>query len=286
MKTILSIKEYLIERISSIQLDLKISRGKVAGQSCLYTALACFLIVQFSVPNAYALSVYGKQLSKAYSDDFFQFFRFRVVGVSITKDGFMEIIFKPPKRNPSRTSVKLKVVLTKEGAIKRMDLGLARSFINDSKQGMFARDVAKSFIQAGVHKDDYDKVRPLVNEIFFRQKLTPIVIGESKSSKSSAAIKGISIFKLGEGKLTSGDIIIIGDGGSIPKLPEELSTPYKCFIGKITSTKVNLSKTTVLFDNAKVDGHKELHITIGASDSELSRMNSSLDFHSLPMYVP
>ncbi|MCA9816507.1 MAG: hypothetical protein KC652_15420, partial [Cyanobacteria bacterium HKST-UBA01] len=53
------------------------------------------LIASFS-RQALAFSVYGMPLSKAYSKDFFQFFKFRVVGVSITDDGFMEIIFKPP----------------------------------------------------------------------------------------------------------------------------------------------------------------------------------------------
>ena len=64
------------------------------------------LILGFS-REALAFSVYGMPLSKAYSKDFFQFFKFRVVGVSITDDGFMEIIFKPPKGDPRRTSVEL-----------------------------------------------------------------------------------------------------------------------------------------------------------------------------------
>ena len=147
--------------------------------------------------NSSSGSVFDMPLDKAYANDFFQFFRLRVVGVSVTDDGFMEIIFKPPKREPSRTSVKLHVVLKKDGEIKRMQLILGRQFIDDVKQGMFARDFAKSFIQAGVHKEDYARVRPVVNEIFFRQKLTPIILGKGKSQGT------ISIFKLGEGKLAS-----------------------------------------------------------------------------------
>lgn len=236
---------------------------------------------------AWSMSVYGMPLSKAYAKDFFQFFQFRVVGVSITEDGFMEIIFKPPKGNPTRTSVKLHVVLEKDGQIKRMQLELVRSFIDDMKQGMFARDVAKSFIQAGVHADDYADARPVVNEIFFRQKLTPIVLGtQIKGSGSKKSNSVISIYKLGEGKLSSGDIIIIGDGANIPKLPSEHSELYKCFTGKISSSRLVFSKSSLHLENTSKNGNKVLLMTVGPKDLSIKGDVNSFDFHNLPLFIP
>lgn len=254
---------------------------------CFLSAVALLLCFLGLARSSSAMSVYGMPLSKAYSKDFFQFFQFRVVGVSITDDGFMEIIFKPPKGNPTRTSVKLFVVLEKDGQIKRMRLELVRSFIDDLKQGMFARDVAKSFIQAGVHADDYVDARPVVNEIFFRQKLTPIDIGNQvKSSGSKKSGSTISIYKLGEGKLASGDIIIIGDGANIPKLPPEHSDLYKCFTGRKDSFRQNFSKSSLLLENTLIDGNKVLVMTIGPRDIAPKAELENFDFHNLPLFLP
>lgn len=219
-------------------------------------------------------------LDKAYANDFFQFFKFRVVGVSITKDGFMEIIFKPPKLKPERTSVQLNVVLHKDGKIKRMRLALDRQFIDDKKQGMFARDYAKSFLQVGVHDDDYKAVKPLVNEIFFRQKLTPVVLGNKKFQGT------LSIFKLGEGKLTSGDIIIIGSGGNIPKLPKKESSLYKCFAGKTANAQIDMSKSTVRLENIDQDRKKVHLIIIGPKEDLMESKTTDFDFRSFPLNVP
>ena len=240
------------------------------------------LIASFS-RQALAFSVYGMPLSKAYSKDFFQFFKFRVVGVSITDDGFMEIIFKPPKGDPRRTSVKLSVVLEKEGQIKRMRMELGRAFIDDARQSMFARDYAKSFIQAGVHEDDYGDARPIVNEIFFRQKLTPIDLSGGSDSLKKGEYR---IFKLGEGKLTSGDIIIIGDGANIPTLPDKESDMYRCFIGKSDACSAVFSKSSVHLKNFKVNGNQFLAITVAPRDYKELEKKDSFDFHAVPLFIP
>lgn len=240
------------------------------------------LIASFN-RQALAFSVYGMPLSKAYSKDFFQFFKFRVVGVSITDDGFMEIIFKPPKGDPRRTSVKLSVVLEKEGQIKRMRMELGRAFIDDARQSMFARDYAKSFIQAGVHEDDYGDARPIVNEIFFRQKLTPIDLSGGSDSLKKGEYR---IFKLGEGKLTSGDIIIIGDGANIPTLPDKESDMYRCFIGKSDACSAVFSKSSVHLKNFKVNGNQFLAITVAPRDYKELEKKDSFDFHAVPLFIP
>lgn len=255
------------------------------GRSILSGLLVAGLV--FLTPTSSLASVYGMPLSKAYSGEFFQFFEFKVVGVSITEDGFMEILFKPPKGTTTRTSVKLHVVLEKGGEIKRMQLELNRKFINDAKQGMFARDVAKSFIQAGVHSEDYESARPVVNEIFFRQKLTPIILGTDTSSSGSKNGRApISIFKLGEGKLTSGDIIIIGEGGNIPVLPEAESELYQCFVGKVNSTRLILSKSSINLENCKIAGVDTLRITIAPKDFTSPKGSENFNFHSLPLFLP
>lgn len=250
-----------------------------------YALVGLFLValtLSFS-RQALAFSVYGMPLSKAYSKDFFQFFKFRVVGVSITDDGFMEIIFKPPKGDPRRTSVKLSVVLEKEGQIKRMRMELGRAFIDDARQSMFARDYAKSFIQAGVHEDDYGDARPIVNEIFFRQKLTPIDLSGGSDSLKKGEYR---IFKLGEGKLTSGDIIIIGDGANIPTLPDKESDMYRCFIGKSDACSAVFSKSSVHLKNFKVNGNQFLAITVAPRDYKELEKKDSFDFHAVPLFIP
>jgi len=123
---------------------------------------------QSALSQSGALSIYGEPLSEAYKKDFFSFFRFSMIGMSVTKDGYTSVSYKPPRGSMLRQCVDLNLTLTSEGRIKRMVLKLRRRCIEDSRQGMFARDVAKSFIQAGIPDSDSDSVGDLINEIFFR----------------------------------------------------------------------------------------------------------------------
>lgn len=247
-------------------------------------SLLGILLVFFACPEARAeLSVQGLDLEQASNRDFFRHFNFRIVGHMVTGDGYTQLLFKRPKDGPDRSSVKLYVTLDGEDRIRRMSLCLDRRFIDSPKQGMFARDEAKSFIQAAVSDSEYDQVRPLANEIFFRQNLTKISVD---AEKKEVGTSGVTVFKVGSGELAPGDIIIIAESDNLPKLPEEPSRLYKCFTGDEPEGEVELSESLVRFENRDLNGLKTLEISIMPRQDAKDLANLELDFNNLPLRRP
>lgn len=240
------------------------------------TFLAC--------PEAKAeLSVQGLDLDQASNRDFFRHFAFRMVGHMVTGDGYTQLLFKRPKDRPDRSSVKLYVTLDGDDHIRRMSLCLDRRFIDSPKQAMFARDEAKSFIQAAVSDSEYDQVRPLANEIFFRQHLTKLSMATEKKDEGA---RGVTVFKVGSGELAPGDIIIIAENDNLPKLPDEPSRLYKCFTGDVPDGEIELSDSLVRMKNRDLDGLKTLEISIMPRQDAKDLANLDLDFSNLPLRTP
>ena len=75
------------------------------------------------------------------------------------------------------------------GALQSLTLSVARSFIDDRRQGSFARDIIKSFLGAIAGPED-QALEPIVTEIQFRDAPGPILMrGEPPafSARPSAA---------------------------------------------------------------------------------------------------
>ncbi len=258
------------------------SRKKINKKGRI-TALCLVLASLFPLPvfsDSGALSIYGEPLSEAYKKDFFSFFRFSMIGMSVTKDGFTSISYKPPRGSMLRQCVDLNLTLTKEGRIKRMVLKLRRRCIEDSRQGMFARDVAKSFIQAGIPERDSDSVSDLINEIFFRQKLTKIDVKPENKSELENKLPSITVLKLGQGDLSDGDIVIFGENLKVPELNKESSPLYNVFAGETKLANQKIGDLVLEMENKQDDDDLTISV-MGTGDKEMM-LKSDFDFEQLP----
>ncbi len=74
--------------------------------------------------------------------------------------------FKPSGPN-FRDLVAVTVLVSEEGRITAIDLALARSFIEDPRQGMFAADLAKSFLAAALEPADRAHMQHLIDTIAY-----------------------------------------------------------------------------------------------------------------------
>ncbi|MCW5822482.1 MAG: hypothetical protein KIT34_06735 [Cyanobacteria bacterium TGS_CYA1] len=246
-------------------------------------ALGLILATIFTPPafgESGALSIYGEPLSEAYKKDFFSFFRFSMIGMSVTKDGYTSVSYKPPRGSMLRQCVDLNLTLTSEGRIKRMVLKLRRRCIEDSRQGMFARDVAKSFIQAGIPERDSDSVSELINEIFFRQKLTQIDVKPKEDSAIDSKLPSITVLKLGGGDLSDGDIVIFGENLKVPELSKEPSPLYKVFAGESKLANQDIGDLVLEMENKQ--GEEDLSISVMGKQDKEKMQKSDFDFDQLP----
>ena len=286
------IREYFSSAINKRPIQSRRRLSANPRLSSFFSAVCCLILLAFSIAAPPALasnSIYGLDIRQAFSKDLFSFFRFRLSGVSVTKDGFTQLQFRPPKASPFRSFVKIFVTLDESGKIRRMRMLLSRKFIDDKRQGMFARDVAKSFVQAAVPPEDSDAARSLVNEIFFRQKLTEVKVGSviSDSAKGKKVISGEqTVFKLGSGKLMPGDIIIIGDRSNLPSLPEAPSALYLAFSGERKRARLKFSDTALSLSNLSGNGESILEFSLMPNGDASKLKGMEIDFRDFPVRIP
>lgn len=223
-----------------------------------------------------SLSFFGSKMEEAMNSHFLERFNFRQYGFSVTDDGFTEILMRLPRLKPGRPFVTLTFALDQSGKIVRSTLVLKRRYIEDKIHGAFARDYAKSFVQAAVSFKSQERVDSLANEIFYRQE-----IKKAKSPSSSISSSTASAAE----NLKEGDIFIAGSS-KVPELPKHFSEMYKCFLGNTKAAKMNLDDAVLKFSNEKVNGEDALVIVIEAHGFEHSNDAKNVNFENLPMHVP
>ena len=116
----------------------------------------------------------GGTLEQAKQTDFFRFFHLEQSQVS-KSDGSTVTAFKPSgeKFHPLVT---VKVTTDGAGRILALEMALARSFIDSPRDGIYARDIAKSFLQAGLPAPWDGETTDLINEIEFQATSTMTII--------------------------------------------------------------------------------------------------------------
>jgi len=76
--------------------------------------------------------------------------------------------------------VKLDAVLDQQDRIAALHLSLAKPFVDDHKDGIFARDVAKSFLRSALTEPDAGSVTVLADEIEYRHNFPVIAHASSQ----------------------------------------------------------------------------------------------------------
>jgi hypothetical protein len=112
-----------------------------------------------------------ENLEAAKQSEFFRWFSF--VEVESVKDAGGNILksFRP-EGEKFRSLVKLDVALDKQSGINTLQLFLARRFVDDNRDGIFARDIAKSFLRSALPEPDADAVTVLAEEIEHRHNFS------------------------------------------------------------------------------------------------------------------
>jgi hypothetical protein len=105
----------------------------------------------------------GTTLEQAQKTDFFQFFNMEKTGE--TKQGDKKTVTFQPSGAKFHDLAKVNMMLDSKGNIVGAELVLQRSFVDSSADGIFARDIAKSFLRDSVNSDDLSKVDGLAREI-------------------------------------------------------------------------------------------------------------------------
>lgn len=225
------------------------------------------------------ITIYGVEMQEAFGRDFFTHFRLRPIGYSVTRDGFTEMLFRLPKSSQMRAMLNCFVVLDEDGKIIRARLQLKRRAIDDKTQGAYARDYAKSFIQAAVPEDQLSIGDAIGREIFYRQEITRVHVDDKSGSST--------YLKVGSGKYELGDISIVGGGGEVPELPRKPSEFYQVFIGKAKTSQMRLGDVILRFTNAMLDGEDTLVISVAGKDDPPDELDQNvIDYGKLPMHVP
>lgn len=128
------------------------------------------LLMLFLVPAAFVTGTpqtpaggFGETLEQAKQTGFFKWFMLAQTAES-TDSGAKQITFQPTgDQFHNLTHVNVKV--DAQGHIVAIELVLSREFVDSSSVGIFARDIAKSFVQTGVNPQDQENVVNLVREI-------------------------------------------------------------------------------------------------------------------------
>lgn len=233
------------------------------------------------------ITIYGIEMQEAFGRDFFTHLRLRPIAYSVTKDGFTEMLLRLPKSSPLRALLNCYVVLDDSGKIIRARLHLKRRAIADKLNGAFARDYAKSFVQAAVPESELDTGASIGNEIFFRQEITKLQKSDLESRKEKSD-PDKTYFKLGSGKLKEGDIIITGGAGELPSVPNKPSEFYQVFIGKVSASKMNLENVVLRFTNKMLEGEDTLVISVARKNDppDDDRERKGVDYGNMPLHVP
>jgi hypothetical protein len=106
----------------------------------------------------------GSKLAKVEtSNDLFTFFHLARVAEE-KRDGKMEVVFNPTGE-AFRKLVTLRISTDERGIIQQMTLSVARSFVDDRRQGVYAADLVQTFLIRAVHGAAANPVQLLSTEI-------------------------------------------------------------------------------------------------------------------------
>ena len=172
-------------------------------------------------------SLLGLSLAEAQKTEFFTWFNLAQTGTETDAEKRPVVVFKPTG-DAFHKLVTVRTVLDNRQHIVRIELLLARSFLDDRRQGMFANDIAKSLLLDATSGTDQDAIRGLANDISSNQK------GR-------------------EGLITA---------TPIPAPPEHPGPAYLTYLGEQHTDTEQLPSATLHLENLKIGGQDWLQIAL------------------------
>jgi hypothetical protein len=119
----------------------------------------------------------GGRLEQARETNFFRWFNLQENAQQ--RNGAQTVITFKPGGQKFRHQVTLLVTTDPQDHIQVLELVLARAFVDNPRDGIFARDLAKSFLQAAVSDRSSQGLRDLINEIQYPMFHGPPVISRT-----------------------------------------------------------------------------------------------------------
>jgi hypothetical protein len=116
--------------------------------------------------HAATLGNFGENLEQAKKTEFFSWFHLEQTEAK-PQDGKQVVSFKPSGRKFHHL-VTVTMTTAAGERLQAVELVLLRSFIDSSPDGLFARDIAKSFLLAGLAAPRDQEAADLINEIQYR----------------------------------------------------------------------------------------------------------------------
>lgn len=171
-----------------------------------------------------------ENIKQAKETDFFRWFSLTETGSAKDENGRKVVTFRPESEK-FHGLVSLDVVLHEDGTIAVVHLSLARAFVEDEIDGIFARDIAKSFIRAAIPVADESSVTAVANEIEYRHNF--------------AVITGIA-------------------ASERPQLPPQPTEGFLAFVGRQQLYEGAFSQSRIRIEQADNDSGKAVVISIAA----------------------
>jgi hypothetical protein len=120
-----------------------------------------------------------ERIADAKRTEFFRWFSLVEFGSARNESG-RTIVTVRPAGEKFRDLVKLDVVLDQQDRIDALQLSLAKSLVDDNSEGIFARDIAKSFLRSVFPKPDDRSVSSFADELEYRHNLPTITHASSQ----------------------------------------------------------------------------------------------------------
>jgi hypothetical protein len=172
----------------------------------------------------------GTRLDDLKKTDLFTWFHLEQTAIEQDKQDQRVVSFKP-EGEKFRPLTTIKVTLAPDGQVSALELLLSRSFVEHGRDGVFARDIAKTFLHTLVPQDDRGATTDLANEIEYHYPQNmPILL------------------------LTRRRPEVL--------LPTVLTPGYQAFLGKRQLYEQVLSRCTLKLENLQGESGTSLRIAI------------------------
>jgi len=170
----------------------------------------------------------NQPLAEIQKTDFFNFFNLAETHREAAGGGTQKIVFQPTGEKFHDLAI-VTVTINSHSLVQQIDLALKRSFIS-GRDGIFAADIAKSFLTAAPPRPDADALTMLANEIQYRAR--------------------------------SSQTMIVGPGYKPPPLPDPPTPAYQTYAGERASDSKQLASCTFEINNEHPPGGDQLRMSV------------------------
>ncbi len=194
--------------------------------AAMLVGIAMATSAEASEPNEGFL---GRPLAEVLHSAFFNWFHLVETGSVAAAGGGRIISYKPSGARFQKLTA-LEVTVDTAGTVGRMDLWLLRSFVDNSRDAPFARDIAKSFLNDAPPAGDAAALATLAAEVEYR--------------------------------LSSSETVIVGPSYRKPELPAEPSPGYRTYSGARASHMQELRHSKLELANEHRPDGDALRLTL------------------------